>query len=78
MFVGVVSLHSSVNLDRGVFSLLDSSIIGAFHKVSSKHLPRYLSGVEWRYNNRKSPYLFRDTILELIKPERAEYKHLVA
>src|SRR5262249_32264454 len=56
-------VHGKVhtNTVEGVFSLLDRSIIGAYHKVSTKHLPRYLDEVEWRYNNRKNPYLFRDT-----------------
>jgi len=65
------------NTVEGVFSLLDRSIIGAYHKVSTKHLPRYLSEVEWRYNNRKNPYLFRDTILELIRADHIEYGTLV-
>ena len=66
------------NTVEGVFSLLDRSIIGAYHKVSKKHLHRYLSEVEWRYNNRKNPYLFRDTILELVAAKRMEYRTLVA
>jgi transposase-like protein len=66
------------NTIEGVFSLLDRSIIGAYHKVSKKHLPRYLDEVEWRYNNRENPYLFRDTILELVKAEQLEYKKLTA
>lgn len=66
------------NTVEGVFSLLDRSIMGAFHKVSKKHLHRYLGEVEWRYNNRKNEYLFRDTVLELIREDRVEYKSLVA
>lgn len=66
------------NTIEGVFSLLDRSIIGAFHKVSTKHLPRYLHEVEWRYNNRLNEYLFRDCILELIGAGRLEYKKLIA
>lgn len=65
------------NTIEGVFSLLDRSILGAYHKISTKHLPRYLDEVEWRYNNRENPYLFRDTILELIGAEQLEYKSLV-
>jgi transposase-like protein len=66
------------NTIEGVFSLLDRSILGAYHKVSKKHLHRYLEEVEWRYNNRENPYLFRDTILELISCEPMEYRHLIS
>jgi transposase-like protein len=65
------------NTIEGVFSLLDRSIMGAYHKVSKKHLTRYLDEVEWRYNNRKNPYLFRDTLLELIDAQQLEYKELI-
>ena len=70
------SIHT--NTVEGVFSLLDRSIIGAYHKVSKKHLPAYLHEVEWRYNNRENPYLFRDTILELIGCEQLEYSTLIS
>jgi hypothetical protein len=30
----------------------------------------------WRFNNRKNPFLFRDTILKLIHPDNLEYKEL--
>ena len=58
--------------------MLDRAIIGAYHKVSKKHLPAYLHEVEWRYNNRDNPYLFRDTLMELIRCEPLEYKKLTA
>jgi hypothetical protein len=32
--------------------------------------------MQWRYNNRDNPYLFRDTLLELIGAEPMEYKEL--
>ncbi len=46
--------------------------------VSKKHLPAYLHEVEWRYNNRENPYLFRDTLLQLIDEKQLEYKKLTA
>ena len=64
------------NTVEGVFSLLDRSILGAYHKVSKKHLPAYLHEVEWKYNHRENPYLFRDTILELVRADRLEYRKL--
>jgi hypothetical protein len=57
---------------------LKRSIIGAFHHVSVNHLDKYLSELEWRYGNRENPYLFRDTLLELLQSEHMEYKELIA
>jgi transposase-like protein len=66
------------NTVEGVWSLLKRSITGAFHHVSVKHLDKYLSELEWRYGNRENPYLFRDTLLELLQSEHLEYKELTA
>lgn len=66
------------NTVEGVHSLLKRSIIGSYHKVSKKHLPAYVDEMEWRYNNRENPYLFRDTIVELVNAERMQYKVLTA
>jgi transposase-like protein len=66
------------NTVEGVWSLLKRSIIGAFHHVSVKHLDKYLSELEWRYGNRENPYLFRDTLMELLQAEHLEYRELTA
>ena len=66
------------NTVEGVFSLLDRSIMGAYHKVSKKHLPAYLHEVEWRFNNRKNDFLFRDTLMKLVRTEPVEYKELTS
>jgi transposase-like protein len=66
------------NTVEGVWSLLKRSIIGAFHHVSVKHLDKYLDELEWRYGNRENPYLFRDTLLELLKADHLEYRELVS
>ena len=29
-----------------------------FHKISVKHMDRYLEELEWRHNNRDNPYIF--------------------
>ena len=64
------------NSVEGVWSLLKRSIVGSYHKVSVKHLDSYLDELEWRFNNRENPYLFRDTLLKLINSENLEYKTL--
>ena len=66
------------NSVEGVWSLLKRSIVGSYHKVSTKHLDAYLDELEWRFNNRENPYLFRDTLLKLIKSENMEYKELIS
>jgi hypothetical protein len=40
------------------------------------HLPAYLEEVEWRFNNRNNPYMFRDTIRALIDSENLTYAEL--
>jgi hypothetical protein len=34
------------------------------------------SFLTWRFNNRKNPFLFRDTMLKLIASDNLEYKEL--
>ncbi len=66
------------NTVENVWSLLKRSIIGAYHHVSVKHLDAYLDELEWRFNNRDNPWLFRDTLLKLLTAKHVEYKELVA
>ena len=65
------------NSIEGVWSLFKRSIIGAFHKVSVKHLPRYLDELEWRYNNRDNDHIFLFTLRRIVNTERMEYRELV-
>ena len=64
------------NSVENVWSLLKRSIIGSFHHVSEKHLDAYLDELEWRFNNRENPWLFRDTLLKLIASQNLPYQHL--
>jgi transposase-like protein len=66
------------NTVESAFSLLKRGIIGTWHRVSAKHLPAYLDEMTWRFNNRKNPFMFRDTMLRLIHSENLEYKDLTA
>ncbi|HZT93815.1 MAG TPA: IS1595 family transposase [Gaiellaceae bacterium] len=63
---------------ENVWSLFKRSIIGSYHQLSVKHLPAYLDELEWRYNNRDNPYLFRDTVLALVKGDALPMKELTA
>jgi len=66
------------NTIENVWSLLKRSVAGSYHKISDKHIDRYLDELEWRFNNRENPYLFRDTLIKLIGASNLEYKQLIA
>ncbi len=66
------------NSIEGVWSLFKRSIIGAFHKVSEKHLDRYLEELEWRYSNRDNDHIFVDTLRRIVSTGRLRYEELVA
>jgi transposase-like protein len=66
------------NTVESAFSLLKRGVRGSWHHLSAKHLAAYLEEMEFRFNNRKNPYLFRDTILKLIASSNVEYKQLTA
>lgn len=66
------------NSIEGVWSLFKRSIIGAFHKMSAKHMDRYLAELEWRFNNRKNPHIFRDTMSRIVRTPHLTYRKLVA
>ena len=66
------------NSVENIWSLLKRSIVGSYHKVSVKHLDAYLDELEWRYNNRDNPWLFRDTLIKLLRADHVEYGKLVS
>lgn len=65
------------NSIEGVWSLFKRSIIGAFHKMSAKHMDRYLEELEWRFNNRDNPHIFRDTMARIVKTDPMTYRELI-
>ena len=66
------------NSIEGVWSLFKRSLMGSFHKVSAKHLDRYLSELEWRFNNRDNEHIFLDTLRRIVRTETLPYRELVA
>jgi transposase-like protein len=66
------------NSQENVWSLLKRSIIGSYHQVSAKHLDAYLDELEFRFNNRENPYMFRDAMLKLLLAETLPYAKLIA
>lgn len=66
-----------VNSVENVWSLLKRSIIGSYHQVSAKHLDAYLDELEFRFNNRENPYLFRDALCKLLVANCLPYAKLI-
>ena len=66
------------NSIEGVWSLFKRSLMGAFHKMSAKHMDRYLEELEWRFNNRDNPNIFWDTMRRIMNTKPMEYRKLVA
>jgi transposase-like protein len=65
------------NSMEGVWSLFKRSIVDSYHQVSGKHLDAYLDEFEWRFNQRENPYLFRDSLIRMIKSPKMEFKELI-
>ena len=65
------------NSIEGVWSLFKRSIIGAFHKMSAKHMDRYLEELEWRFNNRTNPHIFRDTMARIVRTDPLTFEELI-
>ncbi|MBZ5648223.1 MAG: IS1595 family transposase [Acidobacteriia bacterium] len=66
------------NTVESAFSLLKRGIMGTWHRVSAKHLEAYLNEMCFRFNNRKNPFLFRDTLKRMLNSENLEFKELIA
>lgn len=67
------------NFAESYHSLLKRGIIGAFHHVSDKHLPRYLAEFDRRWNTRKEPDGDRAVrVIETAIGKRLTYKDTVA
>jgi len=65
------------NTVESAFSLLKRGIMGTWHRISAKHLQAYLDEMCFRFDNRKNPFLFRDTLLRLLQTEHLEYRELI-
>jgi transposase-like protein len=89
---GVLAEHKTVKHKDGIyvdgdvytngiesaFSLLKRGIVGTWHRVSAKHLQAYLDEMSFRFDNRKNPYLFRDTIKRMLNADNLEFKELTS
>ena len=62
---------------ENAWSLFKRSVVGSYHKISTKHLDAYLDEFEWRFNGRENKYLFRDTLIRLLTSPKMEFKELI-
>jgi transposase-like protein len=68
----------TTNTVESAFSLLKRGIIGTWHKISAKHLAAYLEEMEFRFNRRKSPTLWIDTLRHMITADPLTFETLTA
>lgn len=71
---GTIHTNSAEN----AFSLLKRSIIGNFHQVSVKHLNRYCTEAQFKFNNRRNPSIFGDTLRAVVTKPALPFAKLTA
>jgi transposase-like protein len=64
------------NSIESAFSLLKRGIIGTWHKISAKHLQSYLDEMTFRFERRKRPDLFLDTLRHMITADPLTFENL--
>jgi|HubBroStandDraft_6_1064221.scaffolds.fasta_scaffold33560_3 hypothetical protein len=71
-----IDVHT--NTIESSFSLLKRGLIGSFHRVSIKHLHRYLSEFEYRFNARKETDRFTKTLARMTATPIMPYRDLIS
>jgi transposase-like protein len=66
------------NTVESSFSLLKRGLIGSFHRVSTKHLQRYLNEFEYRFNERSSPKQFENCVAQMCSTKPLTFRNLVS
>ncbi len=66
------------NTIENFWSLFKRGLMGSFHKVSVKHLHRYLAEFTYRFNRREEENLFVQTLARLAGRIGMPYRALVA
>jgi transposase-like protein len=66
------------NTVESAFSLLKRGIVGTWHRVSAKHLAAYLDEMTFRFNRRKSPAIFLDTLRHMVTAPVLTFEKLTA
>jgi transposase-like protein len=66
------------NTVESAFSLLKRGIVGTWHRISPKHLQAYLDEMTFRFDRRKRPDLFVDTLRHMITADPLTFDQLTA
>ena len=66
------------NSIESAFSLLKRGIIGSFHRISIKHLHRYLAEFQYRFNARNDADRFERMVRRLLQTDTMQYRQLIA
>jgi transposase-like protein len=66
------------NTVESTFSLFKRGIIGSWHKISAKHMHRYLAEFETRFNARKAKDRFEPTLRRMLGIDPMPYAELIA
>lgn len=75
MWITPEGVHT--NTIESAFSLLKRGLIGSFHRVTIKHLHRYLSEFEFRFNIRKDTDRFSTTLQRMLGIPPMPYVELI-
>ena len=46
--------------------------------MSLKHMDRFSEEIEWRFNYRDDPHIFRDALRRIMRIDPLEYRRLIA
>lgn len=68
----------TTNSIESAFGLFKRGLVGSFHRISIKHLHRYLSEFEFRFNRRKDGRTFENALSGLLSDGPMTYRHLVS
>jgi transposase-like protein len=68
----------TTNTIESAFSLFKRGVIGSWHRVSPKHLAAYLNEMTFRFNRRKRPDLFLDTLRHMVTAPTLTFEKLTA
>lgn len=77
--------HSALQYVEGIahtnsienfWSLFKRGLVGSFHKVSDKHLDRYLDEFTYRFSNREDGQLFQHTLRNLVNGRTLTFEAL--
>lgn len=71
--VGLTHTNSIENF----WSLFKRGLVGSFHKISEKHLDRYLDEFSYRFNRRDEGDLFGTTVGRMLAGKALPYKTLI-